>query len=114
MQESQAGEAVVPALRLSLTAIEHEGMGKGKMQAALTAQRSGVRPPEQGDGRGGAEPADDSGPVASISYEEERAKRVLYADSELHLTVRVGPPHWGDSLSAAAARRVHDSRLCRC
>ena len=73
----------VPSLRLSLTAIEDEGMGKGKMQAALTAQRLGVPPPSAGDG--GEEEED--APLSSISYAEERSKRVLYADRELHLTV---------------------------
>ena len=76
----------MPSLWLSLTAIEDEGMGKGKMQAALTAQRLGVPPPSAGAGDDGDDEED--APLPSISYAEERSKRVLYADKELHLTVR--------------------------
>ncbi len=64
-------------LRLSLTKMEDEGLGKGKMQAVSTSQRPRV--PHQDD------PSSDAPPP--ISYTEERAKRVLYSDPELHLTV---------------------------
>lgn len=83
-------QAAVPALRLSLTAIEDEGMGKGKMQAALTAQRS-VLPASCSLEKpaSGAETA--ASAVCLISYEEERAKRVLYVDPDLHLVVSLRP-----------------------
>ena len=67
-----------PDLRLSLTKMEDEGMGKGKMQAVSTSQRPA--PPGAEGGHSG-----DAPPV--ISYAEERGKRVLYSDPQLHLTV---------------------------
>jgi len=66
-----------PDLRLSLTKMEDEGMGKGKMQAVSTSQRPG--------GPEGEDPSDEVPPP--VSYSEERGKRVLYSDPELHLTV---------------------------
>lgn len=67
-----------PDLRLSLTKMEDEGMGKGKMQAVSTSQPP-APPGHLGD------PSVEAPPP--ISYEEERAKRVLYSDPQLHLTV---------------------------
>jgi hypothetical protein len=73
--------AAKPDLRLSLTKMEDEGLGKGKMQAVVTSQPP--LPPGQ-DG-----PTTEAPP--SVSYTEERGKRVLYSDPELHLTVSSGP-----------------------
>ncbi len=58
-----------------LGALEKLGRGKGKMQAAQA-------PPSTAPG---------VGPLLMLSYMDERAKRLLYADRGLHVLVRCEP-----------------------
>ena len=84
VQDAEAGiSGRVPSLRLSLTAMEDEGMHKGKMQAAL---RSAVQQLDQNANSTGDLDAEDMLPPA-VSYEELRQRRHLYSDDELHLLV---------------------------
>ena len=60
-----------------LGSLEQMGLGMGKMQAAMEAHNS-------------AESSVDE-PVMVLSYSEERARRVLYQDKDLHLLVGLFP-----------------------
>lgn len=64
--------------------MERLGLGVGKMQAAWG--RAG-----QGGGGGNAAEAPQQPPPTPVSYAEERGRRILYQDPQLHLLVRPGP-----------------------
>ena len=61
--------------------MERLGLGVGKMQAAWGRA-------QQANGGGGNTAEAPQAPLPMLPYAEERARRVLYQDAQLHLLVR--------------------------